>query len=98
MSSTAKMTEAFLKKIYDKDNINYFKEALKKELSNYKMIAISFLENEKNGELEINKFCESFFKDEDDYLGLWYFKCPLIMGMVNTDIMTYLVHTDPESK
>ncbi len=98
MSSTAKLTEAFLKKIYDKDNIDYFKKALKKELSDCKMSTISFLKDKENGEVEINKFCENFFKDEDDYLGLWYFKCPLIMGMVNTDIMTYLVHTDPESK
>lgn len=108
ISHNAELTEVFLKKIYDKDNIDYFRKVLKEELSYYENDEISYLENGQNKELkneeleikksEIKKYYESLIEDKDGYLKLWYFKCPVLIGMVNTDIMTYLIHTDPESK
>ena len=103
MSSTAKLTEAFLKKIYDKDNIDYFREALKGTLSDMKNDKITELRKKglegkelQNEEIRIGKLFERL--RGYNYLTLWYLKSPLLVGMVNTDIITYLIHTDPESK
>ena len=103
MSSTAKLTEAFLKKIYDKNNIDSFKEMLEKDLLESEKFDINCLKNDKNEELEIakskiKKYYEDFLENKDDYLGWWWIKSPLLIGMVDTDIMTYLIHTNPESK
>ena len=43
ISPNAELTEAFLKKIYDKDNIDYFKEAVKGTLSDIKNTRITEL-------------------------------------------------------
>ncbi len=69
VSHNADLTTAFIKKIYDKNNINLFKK-----------------------EFENKKICD------DSYLACWYYECPILAGMVNTDIITYLIHTNPSSK
>ena len=69
VSHNADLTTAFLKKIYDKDNIELFKEKFKNE-----------------------EICD------DSYLECWYYKCPVLVSMVNTDIITYFIHTNPSSK
>ena len=103
ISHNAELTEAFLKKIYDKDNVDYFKEALKGTLSDIKNARITELREKglegkelQNEEIRIGKLYDHFCGC--DYLTLWYLKSPLLIGMVNTDIVTYLIHTDPESK
>ena len=103
ISHNAELTEAFLKKIYDKDNIDYFREALKGTLSDMKNDKITELRKKglegkelQNEEIRIGKLFERL--RGYNYLTLWYLKSPLLVGMVNTDIITYLIHTDPESK
>ncbi len=103
ISPNAELTEAFLKKIYDKDNIDYFKKAFKGTLSDVKNARITELREKglegkelQNEEIRIGKLYDHFCGY--DYLTLWYLKSPLLIGMVNTDIITYLIHTDPESK
>ena len=103
ISHNAELTEAFLKKIYDKDNIDYFKEALKGTLSDMKNARITELREKglegkelQNEEIRIGKLFDRL--RGYNYLTLWYLKSPLLVGMVNTDIITYLIHTDPESK
>ena len=103
ISHNAELTEAFLKKIYDKDNVDYFKEALKGTLSDIKNARITELREKglegkelQNEEIRIGKLFDRLCGY--DYLTLWHLKSPLLIGMVNTDIITYLIHTDPESK
>lgn len=103
ISHNAELTEAFLKKIYDKDNIDYFKEAIKGTLSDIKNTIITELREKglegkelQNEEIRIGKLFDRLYGY--DYLTLWHLKSPLLIGMVNTDIITYLIHTDPESK
>ena len=103
ISPNAELTEAFLKKIYDKDNIDYFKEALKGTLSDIKNARVTELREKglegkelQNEEIRIGKLYDHFCGC--DYLTLWHLKSPLLIGMINTDIMTYVIHTDPESK
>lgn len=69
VSHNADLTTAFLKKAYDKNNIDFFKKEFKNE-----------------------NICE------DSYLACWYCKCPVLVSMVNVDIITYLIHTNPSSK
>lgn len=103
ISPNAELTEAFLKKIYDKDNIDYFKKAFKRTLSDMKNDRITELrekgledEDLQNEEIRIGKLFDRLCGY--DYLTLWYLKSPLLIGMVNTDIITYVIHTDPESR
>ena len=97
ISPNADLTEAILKKIYDKDNIDYFKKELEDHLLKAKNNRIQELKEE-GLENEVPRIEKLFDDIRNDYLTFWWCKSPVLMGIVNTDIITYLIHTNPESK